>query len=95
MSWLEYETLGTSKTEFDKVVYDNVLAQRTAEAAEILASQDRGFAVEQPWPWKEDAQLLGGPGNLVELDGDVGADIFYEVHLFCLRHTLVSWMMAL
>ena len=31
----------------------------------------------------EDAQLLGGPGNLVELDGDVGADIFYEVHLFC------------
>ena len=48
LSWLEYETLGTSKTEFDKVVYDNVLAQKTADTAEILASQDLGLAVEQP-----------------------------------------------
>lgn len=49
LSQEEYLGAGFALPDVNKVLSDNVLAERTAEAGMILASQDIGFAVEQPF----------------------------------------------
>ena len=64
-----------SATDIAKVFRDNVLVERTAEACEILASQDIGFVIEQPWPWKKNVPVMGERGDLSDIEEVVVTDL--------------------
>ena len=42
---------GLGHHHHERIREDNLLAERTAEACDIMDSWDRGYAVEQPYPW--------------------------------------------
>ena len=58
LSRQDYKLAGISDAEASKVQCDNTLSQRTADACQIMANLSRPFAVEQPWPWKEDTAIV-------------------------------------
>ena len=58
---------GLCLKDFEQVQMDNLLAERSARAAEIMLDLDRGFMIEQPWPWKEDADAGAVVSDVLEL----------------------------
>ena len=49
---------GLSQAHYETIREDNLLAERTAEACELIKSRGGFFGVEQPWPWKDSVSMF-------------------------------------
>ena len=77
LSLQDYKLAGINDAEASKVLCDNMLSQRTADACQIMANLSRPFAVEQPWPWKEDTAIVILPvaDNTPDASGPITPDV--------------------
>ena len=81
LSLQDYKLAGINDAEASRVLCDNKLSERTADACQVMVNLSRPVAVEQPCPWKNDTVIVFRPmaENTPDVSGSVTVDAQKEL----------------